>query len=121
MLSAEDSLQGAPSTLLRAAEQTDPETARELRALADLLTKPRWLTSKEAADLLGVSSRNTIKNWLQEGHFPRSRRTPGGHYRFLLADVLQVKEAMQELSDRNARQDLAVPVSDHEPEDFPVF
>lgn len=33
-------------------------------------TEPPTLTAPEVARLLGVSSPNTIKNWLQEAPFP---------------------------------------------------
>ncbi len=65
------------------------------------------LTSKQAAELLGVASANTVKNWLKGGHFPGAFRTKGGHWRFLRSEVLAVRERMVELRERNLRQDLA--------------
>ncbi len=64
-------------------------------------------TSKQAADLLGVSSPNTVKNWLGGGHFPGAFRTEGGHWRFLRSEVLAVSERMNELRDKNRRRDIA--------------
>jgi excisionase family DNA binding protein len=79
-----------------------PEGLRlRLQDLERVLTIPQWLTSKEAADLLGVASPTTVKNWLEGGHFPGSRRTAGGHWRFLLADVLAVKHSMEDVRGLN--------------------
>lgn len=57
--------------------------AEKLRAaLAAEKPSSHLLTSSEAAELLGVSSTNTIKNWLNGGSFPGAFQTPGGHWRF---------------------------------------
>ena len=64
------------------------------------------LTSKAAASMLGVSSANTVKNWLEGGYFPGAYKTPGGHWRFPRAEVEAVRARLQELRDRNLRGDL---------------
>ena len=64
------------------------------------------LTSKQAATLLGVSSANTVKNWLEGGWFPGAFQTPGGHWRFPLDDVEAVRSRLESLRDRNSRRDL---------------
>lgn len=46
---------------------------------------PRPLTSAQVADRFGVTS-ETVGVWADEGKIP-SFRTPGGHRRFLPADV----------------------------------
>ncbi|MBI2377326.1 MAG: helix-turn-helix domain-containing protein [Deltaproteobacteria bacterium] len=74
------------------------------------------LTSSEAASLLGVSSANTVKKWLEGGAFPGAFRTAGGHWRFPLAAVLEAKERMERLRQKNASRDLAPPDSDDMPE-----
>lgn len=66
----------------------------------------QYLTSGEAARLLGVSSRNTVKNWLESGYFPNAFKTHGGHWRFPKAEVLAAKEALRELQARNLNGDL---------------
>lgn len=66
---------------------------RRLEALVQRLDA-EWVTTGEAARLLGVSSRNTVKNWLEGGHFPGATRTEGGHWRFLRAEVDAVRRAM---------------------------
>lgn len=76
----------------------------------------KWLTSKEAAELLGVRSPNTIKNWLEGGSFPSAMRTPGGHWRFSELEVLDVKHRMQELREKNRTRDLAPPDTDEDAE-----
>lgn len=78
---------------------------RELRA-------KETLTSTQAADVLGVSSANTVKNWLKGGHFPGAFKTSGGHWRFLRSEVLAVRERMADLRLRNERRDLVPPDSD---------
>ena len=70
------------------------------------------LTSSEAARLLGLSSPNTVKNWLAGGYFPGAFQTAGGHWRFPRHEVEAVKRRMEELRDRNRRGDLAPPDSD---------
>jgi hypothetical protein len=71
------------------------------------LREDEVVTSKDAANLLGVSSANTVKSWLEGGWFPGAFRTPGGHWRFLRSEVVTARERMEELRDRNARRDLA--------------
>jgi excisionase family DNA binding protein len=44
-----------------------------------------WVSLRRAADLLGVHPA-TVRNWADEGKLP-SRRTPGGHRRFRIADL----------------------------------
>jgi excisionase family DNA binding protein len=64
------------------------------------------LTSKQVATLLGVSSANTVKNWLEGGWFPGAFQTAGGHWRFPLDDVEAVKSRLESLRARNNRRDL---------------
>jgi len=94
---------------LSAADRDD--LVKRLAALRD----DEVITSKQAANLLGVSSANTIKNWLEGGWFPGAFRTPGGHWRFQRSEVLAARERMEELRDKNPRRDLAP--SDAEDED----
>lgn len=79
--------------------------------LAALFPK-ETLTSSEAAALLGLSSANTVKNWLAGGYFPGAFQTRGGHWRFLRAEVEAVKARMADLRERNRRGDLAPPDAD---------
>lgn len=65
------------------------------------------LTSRQAAKLLGVSSANTVKNWLKGGWFPGAFRTPGGHWRFSRREVEAVRARMAELEARNASGEIA--------------
>lgn len=69
------------------------ELKRRLHAMQKRMKK-QWVTSGEAAKLLGVSSRNTVKNWIEGGYFPSSKKTEGGHWRFLRSEVLTVRQAM---------------------------
>jgi excisionase family DNA binding protein len=69
------------------------------------------LSSTQAASLLGVASANTVKNWLEGGHFPGAFQTPGGHWRFPREDVEAVKMRMEGLRDHNRRGDL-IPVDE---------
>ncbi|NOY93351.1 MAG: helix-turn-helix domain-containing protein [Deltaproteobacteria bacterium] len=79
-----------------------PDLVKKLR-----MNRSRDLTSTEAAELLGVSSANTVKNWLRGGHFPEAYKTKGGHWRFPKAGVLAARTAMEELERRNRENDLA--------------
>lgn len=80
--------------------------------------RPReTLTSGQAAALLGVSSANTVKNWLEAGHFPGAFKTAGGHWRFYRDEVEAVKSRMDELREKNRRGDLTPP--DTGDEDYP--
>ena len=118
-------MEAARLTLRETERHLDKDAPAELRArLAELertLDVPRWVTSQEAADLLGVSSPTTVKNWLEGGHFPSARRTPGGHWRFLLSDVLAVKDTMEHTRRANASGDVAVPDLGDEEVDVPRF
>lgn len=49
-------------------------------------TQPKLLTTKQAADLLNVSSR-TVLNWIETDKVPYLR-LPGGDYRVPLAGLL---------------------------------
>lgn len=60
-----------------------------------------YLTSTQAASILGVSSANTVKNWLEGGYFPGAFKTPGGHWRFPRAEVEAMRTRIQELHERN--------------------
>jgi len=71
-----------------------------------------YLTSTQAARVLGVSSPTTVKNWLEGGRFPGALRTPGGHWRFPLSEVLAVRDAMA----RRQHGDLTPPEVDDDSE-----
>lgn len=112
----ESARQTLRATSKHLASDVPPELREQLAALEQALAEPHWLTSKDAATLLGVASPTTVKNWLEGGHFPSANRTPGGHWRFLLSEVLQVKEAMERTRRANASGNLAVPdLGDDEP------
>jgi excisionase family DNA binding protein len=83
-------------------------------------TEADVLTSKKAASLLGVASANTVKNWLEGGHFPGAFQTPGGHWRFPREDVEAVKLRMEELRERNRSRDLMPSDGDEESIDPPL-
>jgi excisionase family DNA binding protein len=78
------------------------------------------LTSKQAANLLGVASANTVKNWLEGGWFPGAFQTPGGHWRFPVEDVEAVRLRLEDLRDRNSRRDLMPVECDDETADLPL-
>lgn len=83
-------------------------------------TAAALLTSKQAATLLGVSSANTVKNWLEGGWFPGALQTAGGHWRFPLADVEAVRSSLESLRDRNNRRDLTPVDGDDESAEPPL-
>ena len=59
-----------------------------------------WLGLSEAADLLGVHP-GTLRRWSNDGEI-RCTRTPGGHRRFLEADIQSFLEAREEPSSPEA-------------------
>lgn len=61
--------------------------------------------------MLGVSSANTVKNWLEGGWFPGAFQTAGGHWRFPLNDVGAVRLRLEGLRDRKSNRELS-PVDD---------
>jgi predicted DNA-binding transcriptional regulator AlpA len=75
---------------------------------------PDLLSSKQAASLLGMASANTVKNWLEGGHFPGAFQTPGGHWRFPRGEVEAVKLRLEELRERNRHRDLMTVDGDEE-------
>jgi len=83
-------------------------------------TQVDMLTSMEAASLLGVASANTVKNWLEGGHFPGAFQTPGGHWRFPLEEVEAAKARMEELRVRNRAGDLMPAGGDEDSVDPPL-
>ncbi len=79
------------------------------------------LTSGQAAELLGVSSPNTVKNWLEAGQFRGAYQTAGGHWRFPVEEVEAVKARLDALAERNRRGDLAPPDQDDEEDGPPLL
>lgn len=65
------------------------------------------LTVEQAAEHLGISSRDTIRNWLQGGFFPGAEQAEDGSWRYWHIDIDSVRARMDELHDKNARGDLA--------------
>lgn len=55
------------------------------------MSNEKWLTTTEAADLLGVHPA-TIRRWADEGDLPMMT-TPGGHRRFALSDLNNLASA----------------------------
>jgi excisionase family DNA binding protein len=100
------------------AEVTDALLKAGRRDLAERLAArapKETLTSSETAKLLGLSSPNTVKNWLAGGYFPGAFQTAGGHWRFPRREVEAVKRRMDDLRDRNRRGDLTPPDSKDDP------
>lgn len=64
------------------------------------------LTTTQVAKILGVSSVNTIKNWLEGGAFPGAYKTPGGHWRFPRHEVEAVSRRMREIQSSNTTGDI---------------
>ena len=54
-----------------------------------------WVSLRRAAEILGVHPA-TVRNWADKGDIT-SRRTPGGHRRFLKSDLMQYAQSQGEL------------------------
>lgn len=81
-----------------------------------------WVSAPAAAKLLGLSSPNTLKNWVNGGHFPGEvSKTLGKHWRFRKADVFELLHRMKERDARNRRGDLAPPDLGDEEVDVPLL
>jgi len=96
------------------------EDAGELELVSELRKsesdEEELLSSGDAAQLLGVSSINTVKNWLEGGAFPGARKTPGGHWRFPRSEVETVAARMKALREKNAAGELSPPDTDESAE-----
>ncbi len=71
--------------------------------------------------LLGVSSLNTVKNWLEGGCFPGAVRTPGGHWLFPRSEVEAVMARMADLRARNEAGALDPRDVDQDDLEFPAL
>ena len=74
----------------------------------------RALTSGQAAEMLGVCSTNTVKNWLEAGFFPGAYKTAGGHWRFPVEDVVRARECMATLHATDPTGELSKPGPDND-------
>lgn len=63
--------------------------------------------------MLGVNSPNTVRNWIEGGHFPGAYLTMSGHWRVPLRAVLEAKRRMDELHEKNSTLDLTPPDLDN--------
>ena len=66
------------------------------------------MTLEEAAAELGVTSEETIKNWLCGGAFPGATKE-GYVWLFQSAEVARVKADMEDARKKNAQKDIAIP------------
>lgn len=53
------------------------------------MTEARFVSMAVACELIGKHP-NTIRRWHADGLLPHTKRTPGGHRWFLLADLRAV-------------------------------
>ena len=106
------------STMRKASTDPSPARLRRLKEAADRLAADPLVGTVEAARLLGVSSPNTIKNWLNKKGFVRARRTPGGQWRFRLSDILAVKSKMEATEGQRSRRQIAVAASEADSDEF---
>src|SRR5207249_2000557 len=73
--------------------------ADRIREVRRMLSReePRWISATQAKRLLGVSSENTVNSWAKMGLL-RSRTKPNGRIQVLLDDVLNERQAREELT-----------------------
>ena len=92
----------------------------ELEARQKVQQEKETLTSGEAANILGVSSPTTVKNWLESGMFPGAYRTKGGHWRFPKKEVEEARSRMEALREKNEAGELE-PHEKENPQDPPLL
>lgn len=80
--------------------------------LDECVESDELLTTGQAAELLGVSSRNTVKNWLEAGAFPGAYKTQGGHWRFPRHEVEATLDRMNVLRQKNLQGEASIPDED---------
>jgi len=77
------------------ARPANDEDREILVEASGILSGEQLLKVGQVAEMLGVTSPGTIRNWLEEGYFGGDvLRTANGTRLFRLADVLAVKERM---------------------------
>ncbi len=92
--------------------QSAPISEAQRKALGEVvrvLSDDPTIGVSDVAHLLGVSSPTTIHNWLEQGYFPGVTRTPGGHRKFRMSDVLAMKARMERIDAQNAAGNLEIP------------
>lgn len=95
------------ATAVARAQPATPEDAPKLARAEAILSGKKLLTVGQVAEILGIKSPSTVRNWLENGYFPDAGRTAGGHRRFLISDVLEI-EARLERSRQDAEGDRPV-------------
>ena len=65
------------------------------------------MTTEQVADLLGITSEETIKNWLHGGHFPGAYINDYGYWCFDPVKVMEVMKQMALTKHRNNTGDLS--------------
>jgi excisionase family DNA binding protein len=82
------------AALGRAAEMLAPGDIDRiaLEELRELLAAPA-MTTGDAAGLLGIRSKNTVKRLLEEGRIEGAMQTRGGHWRIPSSGILAYREA----------------------------
>lgn len=86
-----------------------PADERPLHDLQDLIAGRRLLKVGEVAEILGVSSPTTIHNWVERGVFPCASLTVGGHRRFRFADVVALRDQIDQTDAENAAGRIEIP------------
>lgn len=78
------------------AQPATPEDAPRLARAEEILSGRKLLTVGQVAEILGVKSPSTVRNWLENGYFPNADRTAGGHRRFRIGDVLEIADRLEQ-------------------------
>ncbi len=84
---------------------------RVLETVIELLIGKRYLTTRQAAEQLGVSSINTVKALIEEGLLPGSRRSERGQWQVPLEAVRGLAADRERVSNRTADDPYVIPVS----------
>lgn len=62
---------------------------------AEILDDPRWLTTAEVADFIGITSAETVYRCIHDQWFPGAIQTAGGRWRIPLTEVLAIRERLR--------------------------
>ncbi len=94
------------------AARPTPADRRALAEVIELLVGTRYLSTRQAAEQLGVASINTVKTLIGDGLLPGSRRSERGQWQVPLTAVRRLVEDRERVANRTPDDPYLLPVSD---------